>query len=215
LAREFYDRWIGASGFLSVLGRLVFKLSGVVYSKTFVQQARLTPRDKVLELGCGFGTILRNARRRTQAEQNYVGIDLSYQMIWRAQEKSRKSPRREQIQFFVGSAIALPLKGNLFDVVLLSHVIKYLTDEQLIEVLSEAKRVLKARGRIIVWEFSPYVSPGITRCILRNCKAQRLRAARELRDVLKECGYQELCPFEIRTPWLPWRNVAFSGRVCS
>jgi len=211
LAREFYDRWIGNSGFFSVLGRIVFKLSGLVYSKTFVQRARLTPTDKVLEIGCGFGTILRDAQRRTQGEQAYVGIDISFQMIRRAQERSRL--RREQIQFLVGGAISLPLKAESFDVVLLSHVIKYLTNKELFQALSEVGRVLKPNGRIVVWEFSPFVSPKVTRCIAQNCSAQILRSSRDLRVLLDQCGYQELYPFQIRTPWLPWRNVAFSGRV--
>jgi len=127
LAREFYDQWIGESGFLSVVGRLVFSLSGLVYSEAFVRAAALSSRDKVLEVGCGFGTILKEAQTRIGAWQAYVGIDIS-----RAQRNAKKTDKGERIQFVVGNAVDLPLRAGQFDVILLSHVIKYLTDEQFI-----------------------------------------------------------------------------------
>jgi len=213
LAREFYDEWIGQSGFLSVVGRLVFSLSGLVYAEAFVRAAALSSHDKVLEVGCGFGTILREAQTRIGAWQVYVGIDISYQMISRAQKNTKKTGKGERIQFAVGNAVDLPFRASQFDVILLSHVIKYLTDEQFIQVLAEAKRVLRAHGRIVIWEFSPYLSSSVTQCIVRSCNAQKLRGAAEVRKTLQRCGYADLEFFEVRTPWLPWRNVAFAGRA--
>jgi len=52
VARNFYDRWIGRSGMLSFLGRLIFRLSGAAYSGPFIRAARVTPGDRVLKTGC-------------------------------------------------------------------------------------------------------------------------------------------------------------------
>ena len=212
-ARNFYDRWIGGTGFASPIGRLVFAVSGIVYSRTFVRVARLTSVDRVIEIGCGMGEILAAAQRRVRSKKSYLGIDLSYQMILRGRGKVSKGLATKPVDLMVGSALSLPVSSSLFDVVLLSHVIKYLTDEQLRLALSESARVLKPGGRIVLWEFSPVLIPLVTRLILKYCRAQRLRSEEELRCVMETVGYGDLKSFRITTPWLPWSNVALTGTM--
>lgn len=89
-ARNFYDRWIGGTGFASPIGRLVFGLSGIVYSRTFARVARLTSGDRVIEIGCGMGAILAAAQRRVRSEESYLGIDLSLSNDSSRQGKSVK-----------------------------------------------------------------------------------------------------------------------------
>ncbi|MFN8006808.1 MAG: methyltransferase domain-containing protein [Terriglobia bacterium] len=210
-ARQFYNHWMGGSSFTSVVGRLIFKLSGVVYSHTFIRVAGLNPGDKVLEIGCGMGTILTDAQRHVNSTESYLGIDLSHQMVLRGKEKT-PAVILKPVELIVGSALSLPLKSALFDVVLMSHVIKYLTDDQLDVVLEESARVLKPGGRIVLWEFSPLFSPLITRLVVKYCSAQKLRPTSGLRRAMETAGYDDLKPFRIITPWLPWSNIAFAGR---
>jgi len=210
-SRNFYDHWIGGTGFASPIGRLVFGVSGTVYSRTFVRVARLTSLDRVIEIGCGMGAILAAAQRRVGSEESYVGIDLSYQMILRGRGRVSKGLATKPVDLMVGSALSLPVGSSWFDVVLLSHVIKYLTDEQLRLALLEAARVLKPGGRIVLWEFSPVFIPPVTRLILKYCRAQRLRHEKELRGVMETVGYSDLKSFRITTPWLPWPNVGLTG----
>ncbi|HEX2522026.1 MAG TPA: class I SAM-dependent methyltransferase [Terriglobia bacterium] len=208
--RRFYDRWIGGAGLVSVLGRLIFRLSGVVYSDTFIRAAHLTPDHSILEIGCGLGTILTATQSRLCSTSTYLGVDLSLQMITQGHLRADKGdPKR--VSLLVASGLSLPVDDCLFDVVLLSHVIKYLTDEEFSQVLSEAKRVLKPGGRIVLWEFHPVWIPSVTSLILRCCKAQKLRHPLELKDAMKAAGFTELTAFRIVTPWLPWSNVAFTG----
>ena len=208
--RKFYDRWIGGSGLLSVLGRIIFNLSGIVYSGPFIRAARLTPDQSILEIGCGIGTILTATQRRLGSTSLYVGVDLSFQMIARGHSNADDSDQK-RVSLLVASGLSLPADDSLFDVVLLSHVIKYLTDEEFSQVLWEAKRVLKPGGRIVLWEFNPVWTPAVTNLILRCCKAQRLRRPIELRDTMEGAGFGDLTAFRIVTPWLPWSNVAFTG----
>ena len=144
--REFYDHWIGAAGLLSVVGRLIFRLSGVVYAPTFIRAGSLTSVHSVLEIGCGMGTILRAAQARLGSPAIYLGIDLSPQMILQGRPRASIHCAGKHVQLLVGSGLLLPLGDSHFDVVLLSHVVKYLTDEQFSEVLWEARRVMKHGG---------------------------------------------------------------------
>jgi ubiquinone/menaquinone biosynthesis C-methylase UbiE len=212
-AREFYDRWIGRDGISSLLGRLIFRLSGSVYARTFVREAQLAASDRVLELGCGLGTNLTACQRLVQSRETYVGLDLSHEMIRRARLKSRRTALHGRTEFLLGSAVNLPLQDGSFDVVLLSHMIKYLTDAQFSRVLSEARRVLKDGGKIVLWEFTLFISLRVSNFIVRQVGGQKLRSAEEIRESLGNAGFQDLRLFHIVTPWVPWRNVAFRGRA--
>lgn len=212
-AREFYDGWIGRSGVFSWLGRLIFRMSGMIYAQTFIREARLAATDRVLELGCGLGTILISSQREVQSRETYVGIDLSIEMIRHARVNRWRSVIPGQIEFLLSSALALPFRQESFDVVLLSHVVKYLTDIQLSQVMNEAKRVLSDGGRIVLWEFTPFLSRWISELIAEKVGAQKLRSPEEVRHSLEAAGFRDLAPFRISTPWVPWRNVAFCGRA--
>ena len=135
--RRFYDHWIGGAGFLSMLGRLIFNLSGLVYSDPFIRAARLTPGYSILEIGCGIGTILTATQRRLCSTSMYVGVDLSFQMIARGHSRALESSDRKRVSLLVASGLSVPVNDSLFDVVLLSHVIKYLTDEEFGQLLQE------------------------------------------------------------------------------
>ncbi len=212
-ARDFYDRWIGGSGLVSLLGRLIFRLSGSMYARAFVQHAQLAASESVLELGCGFGSILMASQRQVQSREAYVGIDLSCEMISRARNRARRSRCPGRIEFILGSVVSLPLRERIFDVVLLSHTIKYLTDAQLRQVMSEARRVLKNGGRIVLWEFKPFISSWISEIIARKAGGQKLHNAAEIKKSLECAGFQDLTSFHIVTPWVPWKNLAFHGRA--
>jgi ubiquinone/menaquinone biosynthesis C-methylase UbiE len=209
--RKFYDRWIGGAGLLSLVGRLIFRLSGLVYSSTFARAAHLVPDQSVLEVGCGMGTILTTTQRRLRSAAPYVGVDLSLEMVAQGYSKALRNPRQNLVALVVGSGLYLPVADSLFDVVLLSHVIKYLTDAELIQVLWEARRVLKPAGRVVLWEFHPAWNPSVTQMILRCCKAQKLRDPIELKDTMRAAGFRDLTSFQVVTPWLPWSNVALTG----
>ena len=212
-AREFFDDWIGRSGVFSWLGLLIFRMSGKIYTQTFIREAQLAATDRVLELGCGLGTILIASQRAVQSRETYVGIDLSNEMIRRARVNCCRSVFPGHVEFLLSSAIALPFRHGSFDVVLLSHLIKYLTDKQLGQVMTEARRVLHDGGKIVLWEFTPFLSRRVSKLIAEKSGAQKLRRPEEVRHFLKAAGFRDLSPFRISTPWVPWQNVAFCGRV--
>ena len=210
-AQAFYDQWIGGAGLRSHLGRTVFSLSGTVYAGRFIQAAALRPEDRVMEIGSGLGEILAASQRRVGAAQPYFGIDLSYQMVRRA--RGGLEPGRPSLHFMVASALQMPFRRRCFDVVLLSHVAKYLTDPQLRQLLAQVRDLLRPGGRFVLWEFRPYAWGAINRAILRGSGSHKLRSAAELVALLQEQGFRTLQPFRIHTPWPPFRNLAYRAQA--
>jgi len=210
-AKKFYDTWIGGSRLVSILGRWIFRLSGIVYAGPFIRAGGVTPPDRVLEIGCGMGAILVATRRKLRSAGTYLGIiDLSVEMV----NQAPAQPAVENpVSFVVASGLSLPLDASAFDVVLFSHVVKYLTDEQMKRILEEARRVLKPGGRVVLWEFNPIRIAPVTRLILKCCKAQKLRGLLELKQTLTAAGFRNLQPFRVITPWLPWSNIALAGSL--
>ena len=211
--QSFYDKWIGGKGFRSFIGRLVFNLSGVAYAGRFIKASSLDPQDRVLEVGSGLGQILATSHRRIQSKKTYIGIDISYQMIQRSKKFSGPLNKCNPLESIVASGLQIPFQQDSFDVVLLTHVLKYLTDSQVAQVLEEIKTVLSPKGRIVLWEFKPYPCTAINHLIVRGSGSHRLRTHREVETLLKEKGFQNLQPFHIHTPWPPWRNLAYTAHI--
>jgi SAM-dependent methyltransferase len=113
--RRFYDRWIGGSGLLSILGRLIFNLSGVVYSGRFIQVARLTPDHSILEIGCGIGTILTATQRRLCSTSLYLGVDLSFQMVAQGYSSGLENGHQKRVSLLVASGLSVPVNDSLFE----------------------------------------------------------------------------------------------------
>lgn len=105
----------------------------------------IKPEDKILDLGCGNGryySLLKNAQ--------YTGIDNSESLVNLAR---RKHP---EANFQIQDALNLNFKDNAFDKIYSIAVLHHIPScEFRLKFLSEAKRVLKPNGRIIltVWKF--------------------------------------------------------------
>jgi ubiquinone/menaquinone biosynthesis C-methylase UbiE len=93
--------------------------------------------DKVLEIGCGSGNILKLINSK-----NIYGLDISPKMI----EFCKKTIPHGN--FISGDAENLPYEDNFFDKVIISEVLYYLPDLE--KAMEEAKRVLKKEGLLLI-----------------------------------------------------------------
>jgi ubiquinone/menaquinone biosynthesis C-methylase UbiE len=112
----------------------------------------LSPRenDKVLDFGCGTGTMLVMLKEHLpniQAE----GIDIDEKVLAIAEEKARKSGVRIDLRNYDGQY--LPYNDNAFDKVLSSLVFHHLKSEQKLSALKEIYRVLKSDGELHIMDF--------------------------------------------------------------
>jgi ubiquinone/menaquinone biosynthesis C-methylase UbiE len=104
----------------------------------------LGPGDRLLEIGCGGGLLLRDALAAGAAA---TGLDHSAEMVRLARERA---PDAEVVQ---GDAASLPFADRAFTAVAMSIVFLFLPDP--VAALRECARVLAPGGRLAVYTTAP------------------------------------------------------------
>ncbi len=126
------------------------------FKRKLIQQANIQPKMKVLDLGCGTGT-LTLMLKRAHPEAEVTGLDGDPQVLDIARAKSRSI----NIQWDEGLATSLPYPDSVFDSVVTSLVIHHLTTDDKRRAFKEIYRVLrspdpesgKPRGELHVLDF--------------------------------------------------------------
>ena len=95
-------------------------------------------RGKVLDIGCGSGSLLRDLQRRNC---EVYGVEINPQKVTFCQEKG--------FNVFCGDLRDAQFQTNFFDVIILWHVLEHLDSPK--EILQEAFRILKPRGKIFIY----------------------------------------------------------------
>ena len=100
--------------------------------------------DRLLEIGCGGGLLLREARATGAAT---VGLDHSEEMVRLARERAAGA------EVVLGRAEELPFADGSFTAVAMSIVFLFLADP--LTALRECHRVLAPDGRLAIYTTSP------------------------------------------------------------
>jgi ubiquinone/menaquinone biosynthesis C-methylase UbiE len=103
----------------------------------------LKPGERVLEVGCGPGTLWVKNLLRIPDGLDVTLADLSHGMVKQARHNLNGSPHR--FTHLAADAQMLPLPGGAFDVVIANHMLHHVPDEE--QALSEVRRVLRDGGR--------------------------------------------------------------------
>ena len=110
--------------------------------------AQLRPGDKVLEIGCGTGTLTLAARTRVGASGEALGIDIAPEMVAIA---DRKAARKGVAgSFHVGSIENIPFPEHRFDEVMCSFMIFHMPDDVRRKGFAEIYRILKPGGHLFI-----------------------------------------------------------------
>jgi ubiquinone/menaquinone biosynthesis C-methylase UbiE len=145
-------RYIPALGFKQLTPLYDPLLKLVMREETFkqklIQQANIQPNMKVLDLGCGTGT-LTLMLKRAHPDTQVTGLDGDPQVLDIAREKSRGT----DIHWDEGLASSLPYPDSTFDRVVTSLVIHHLTTDDKRRAFKDAYRVLKPHGELHVLDF--------------------------------------------------------------
>ena len=107
---------------------------------------KLTPGMRILDVGCGPGTITTGLARRVPAGE-VVAIDVSEEVLAVAREHAAKVGAAN-VRFEAESVYELPYPNLSFDVVYAHQVLQHLSDP--VGALREAFRVLKPGGMVAV-----------------------------------------------------------------
>ena len=120
-----------------------------------IELAGLGEGEKVLEVGCGTGSLSLLSKLGVGETGEVAGIDIAPRMVSKAQEKAKKA--NLDIAFEVASIGELPHPDEHFDVVISSLMFHHLPVEVKKRGLGEVRRVLKGDGRLLLCDFcSPH-----------------------------------------------------------
>ena len=109
-----------------------------------INLARIQPSEKVLDVGCGTGTLAMEVARRVGRAGSVAGIDPSTEQI--AWARSKAVQRNVPVEFQIGVIENLPLPDQTFDVVLSTLMMHHLPAPLKRQGLAEVARVLKPGG---------------------------------------------------------------------
>ncbi len=120
----------------------------------------LAPRagQKLLDVAGGTGDIAYRFLKRA-GQGHATVLDLTEEMLVEGRKRAEASQMVDQLDWSVGDAMALPFPDNSFDVYTISFGIRNVTRPQ--DALSEAFRVLRPGGRLMVLEFSQIPNPAM------------------------------------------------------
>src|SRR5262245_10801247 len=130
---------------------LVVRLMGGDAARArLLDQAALEPGQRVLDLGCGTGTLLIEVKRR-QPTVDAVGLDPDPAALARARRKAERAGVRVRLDEGFGDA--LPYEDSSFHRVLSSFMLHHLEPGTKAATLREAHRVLAPGGTLHLVDF--------------------------------------------------------------
>ena len=138
-----------STGFYDVFFRAITKDESK-FRKEIIDLAKLKGNEKILDVGCGTGTLCLEIAKKHSGKIN--GIDISPNMI----KKARKKAEKIKIKFQIGCGTELPFKANSYNVVFSTLVTHLMTDGEKDKTIKEIKRVLKKNGRYVSIEWGNF-----------------------------------------------------------
>jgi len=120
------------------------------FKSRLIEQAGIQPGHRVLDLGCGTGTLALMVKR-AQPDAEVVGLDADPQMLKVATAKAARETMA--VTFDQGMAFRLPYPDDSFDRVLSSLMIHHLKTPDKGKAARELYRILKPGGRLHIIDF--------------------------------------------------------------
>ncbi|MBI5955143.1 MAG: methyltransferase domain-containing protein [Chloroflexi bacterium] len=180
-----------------------------------VDLAHLQPGEKVLDVGCGTGTLAMEVARRVGATGRVFGIDPGEQQIARARSKAAR--RNLSIEFQVGVVEHLDFPDQTFDVVISTIMMHHLSDSLKRQGLAEIARVLrspdpasgKPGGRLVIADFKrPEERPAPP--VRFGAGGSRIQ---DLAALVKNAGFLRVEIEEMQLPRFPAHSAGFASFV--
>jgi ubiquinone/menaquinone biosynthesis C-methylase UbiE len=125
-----------------------------------LELVEIQPADRILEVGCGTGSLTLAAKTKAGPQSQVFGIDVAPDMIDKARQKAAKAGL--DVQFQLGRIEVIPYPDNQFDLVLSSLMLHHVPDpKDKQQGIAEVFRVLKPGGKVLIVDMEPPQNPHI------------------------------------------------------
>ncbi|WP_239615262.1 MerR family transcriptional regulator [Cohnella mopanensis] len=121
-----------------------FSLNKIGWHRWFFDHLGLLPNMKILEVGCGDGTLWFRNGDRIPDSWKITLTDMSHGMINEARNKIEDPNGR--FKFLVADVQEIPFHNNEFDLIVANHMLYHVLDHS--KAMAEISRVLKPNGSL-------------------------------------------------------------------
>ena len=190
---RYWARFYDAVSMLMSLGR------APAIRNVTIELAGVAPGDKVVDVGCGTGSLAIAAKGKAGPTGEVHGIDAAPEMIEVARRKAAKHALSGaegagvDVRFQVGLIEDLPLPDGQLDLALSSFMLHHLPDDLKRKGFAEIHRVLKPGGRFLAVDFGSRTNSVIghvmTALIGHGAKHSN---ATELMAMMADAGFAEV-----------------------
>jgi demethylmenaquinone methyltransferase/2-methoxy-6-polyprenyl-1,4-benzoquinol methylase/phosphoethanolamine N-methyltransferase len=188
-ASETAGRVIHHARWYDLFGRVISFGRDKAVREMLIELAAPAHGEKVLDVGCGTGTLAIAIKRQTGAGEVH-GIDASPEMVQVAKEKSAKGG--SDIDFRVALIEAIPFPDASFDLVTSSLMLHHLPDNLKAKGFLEIRRVLKPGGRFMAMDFAAHSHSPLGHLLPIFGHSRGESMVDKLAPMLKDAGFSEV-----------------------
>ena len=116
-----------------------------------------TPDDRVLEVGCGGGHVLRMF-----SECDLTGVDVSGEML----QKAQRNLQGLRVRLLKGELHELDLPPASFDKIICTEVLEHVVDPE--SILEQMRRLLAPAGRVVVTIPNDHLINGLKQIVRKS-----------------------------------------------
>lgn len=162
-----------------------------IFKNRLIKEARIAPGYRVLDLGCGTGTLTILIKKKQPAAE-VIGFDGDPQVL----EIARAKAAQENVNLTFGQGMAYqpPYPDNSFDRVFSSLVLHHLTTQDRQRALGEVHRVLKRGGEFWIIDFGkPHNALAfVISLVMRNLERTSDLIEGLLSEQLSRAGFEQV-----------------------
>jgi ubiquinone/menaquinone biosynthesis C-methylase UbiE len=172
-----------------------------------LDQAELRPGYRVLDIGCGTGT-LAILTKSLYPDVAIVGIDPDPKALARARRKASRAA--VSIQFDQGFGDELPYPEGSFDRVLSSFMFHHLPSAEKDKTLRAVRSVLKPQGTFHMLDFEcpEGGSHGVLSHLLHSSKRLKENAESRVLSLMRQAGFSD--PRKLDEKKMMFGRIAYS-----
>ena len=167
-----------------------------------IELAHITPGEKILEVGCGTGTLTLAAKKAGGAGSLVCGIDIAPDMVETARSKALKAGA--EIDFRVARIQEIPFATGTFDLVLSSLMLHHVPgDDAKRQGMQEVLRVLRPGGRLLIVDVAPpanHLLRGLATLLVGH--GMMAHGVGEYRGLLESVGFAAVETGPTKSPFL-------------